>query len=509
MAYSDPSLRFLTAEEWRELAEPIIEKLADRAGSDLVRRSAQIGPCVIDYVGEDRATADLFAAHWPPAVSGSTCDFFIYGLVGDGADPMPGAVRAADPERSEHAHATAVLAPSARRAWLPRRTSYDTLRAVCWFLVRHAALRAAASRKTPAWWPVEASCAEYQPVSGPARVIGLLGAPGEGKTVHAYGLARAKPANALVSDDLTIILPESAEARSAEARFWLSTELLRVYPHLVPLAATAASEGVVWEGEWQRERARWGSAAELRRAIAAGVYTESRCAELARVLIGPPGAHWLASPEEWLEPSGWVPSARLTDVILVRHETGSPWLVRRTAPAELAAAWVGARAGLMQPAPHGSPADEESLERRRLVDLAGSHGILTGVVNTLLPPAQTQFCLRHYAEGRSDCVRLVTDRSEASSLDSLAALGLGLRTGHATEGPPGPLFCLGDRAVSLVSFEKEGARVELVALDAGSDGFAQVKAAWPGKVDGFFARHAPLGVRDLFLETRHPAACGG
>ena len=69
-------------------------------------------------------------------------------------------------------------------------------------------------------------------------------------------------------------------------------------------------------------------------------------------------------------------------------------------------------------------------------------------------------------------------------------------------------MCHGQREIALVSFEKDGQAVELVAFDPRVDGFAQVKAVWPGPVDQFFTRHASAGVRELFVEMSNRSGCG-
>ena len=131
--------------------------------------------------------------------------------------------------------------------------------------------------------------------------------------------------------------------------------------------------------------------------------------------------------------------------------------------------------------------------------------IPTALANCRLPAAQTQFCLRHYLDGLSDSVRLLT----ASELDNSPALlqAMQLKT-RSLEDATGDnqhtrTTYQGMREVQVVACSKQGRHVETVAFDPNAEGYAQVKSVWPGQVAEFFSRHSPLRVHELFTETRN------
>jgi hypothetical protein len=130
--------------------------------------------------------------------------------------------------------------------------------------------------------------------------------------------------------------------------------------------------------------------------------------------------------------------------------------------------------------------------------------IRPALLNSRLPAAQTQFCLRHYLEGRCDSITLLTARDVAGS-SLLQTMRLAIRPCDDAfrHDQLEMSFFHGARSVNLVSFERAGSRVELVAFDPIEEGYAQVRAVWPGQVADFFSRYASLRVRELLTEIRN------
>src|SRR5439155_816048 len=132
--------------------------------------------------------------------------------------------------------------------------------------------------------------------------------------------------------------------------------------------------------------------------------------------------------------------------------------------------------------------------------------ILPVTVNTRLPPAQTQFCLRSFLEGRCDSIRIISPpdslRDHSPLLRSMR-LEIRQREQLTRASKDSCGICRDYRELMLVAFEKSGELVEAVAFDPTSRGFSQIAAVWPGQIADFFSRHAPIHVRELFTETMY------
>jgi hypothetical protein len=269
--------------------------------------------------------------------------------------------------------------------------------------------------------------------------------------------------------------------------------LVAVFRHLLPHVVKNPSEGLALDASLADYLAGYRNALDLARALEAGSFPQERYELLACLLASAHEGHSLIDPRELLGADRYLEQSQLTDLICCICDLASD-VILRTLP----------RNGFLIE----STRDLEAIsgpfgdaivraQQANCAQLIDTFRLRSALLNTRLPIAQTQFCLRHFLEGLSDSVRLLAPNSffDSSILDSMR-----LQKRVAEQSNDGPTICFahGTRRVHLLAFERQGQRMELVAFDPAVEGYAQVRAVWPGQVADFFSRHAGLRARELF-----------
>lgn len=514
-------MHLVTPKQWQQDYEPVIAAWAKTAGSDWRRHRAILGPWVLEYVGDNDSTYRFFSQHRKTAHLGEPPDAYCYHLSHlpnelQNAEALPTAVPEDQPSRgnqrgptAEHRSQAAPLphcavCPDTGRAFIGGPARYADVNQICEFLITALAARGtkgtkADAKRRPAgsWWVLCGCCVEYQTETGDCRSLALLGKPGLETSAHGYALTLCKPENGLVNDGLTCIQMDTRSAISATSRLLWPTSLVTAFSHLLPYFATSPLEGVDLDADLTGSLRNLRYAEDLSRAIDDGSFAEEKCTRLARILVGASDAQALLDPTELLGADRCLEQSKLTDLISCTSEPEADFIVRDMPRSDFIArtaqhsCWSGGRFGdAIQQAHH-------HYVNRLLEQFA----VRPVVLNTRLPIPQTQFCLRHFLENRSDSVQLLLPGSPCDPA-LLRAMHLDERTRDQTNDPGATERCFvhGPRRVDLVSFELQGRRAELVAFDPSVEGYAQVRSVWPGQVADFFSRHADMRVRELFTE---------
>lgn len=494
---------FVERNAWQSNIDPLIADLAKSTGSQLHRHRAKIGRWALEYVGDDEMVYQFFSHHWPSARANETPDAYCYHF------GQPAAR-----EHLGHSDQPSVLlpqctiCPESRRAVLLGTHRYVHVYEACQEILHQLDAHAVRlsrtgqlQRPSDAWLQLRAACVEYQPSAGPTRTALLLGGRRTGKSVHGIGLCLANAGNGLIGDDLTCVHLGTGTAHRTETHLWWPTALVATYPHLAPFFATGPSEGLQLSEVLSKQVRNCRNATDLTRAVEGGLFPEDSFASLIDHLSRAADSYGVIDPHELLGHDRCLEQSQLTDALCVSRDSASPWILRVLSGAEFAARSIVA--GVVTTTVEHTEPIEQPLKAclKYLVDESEIRPVL---LNSRLPAAQTQFCLRHYLEGTSDSIQILSARDFADT-SLLRAMRLGLRHCEHDFGPGRQelSFFHGTRTVNLVSFERTGSRVELVAFDPSEEGYAQVRAVWPGQVADFFSRHASLHVREVFTETRN------
>jgi hypothetical protein len=498
-----PALEFHSVDRrgWQSHIEPMLAEMAETAGPSLRRYRAKIGRWVLEYVGDDAAASQFFARHWPVARAGETTDAYCYhfgNVAGDRSQTG----------QSIGTSPRCTICPEDQRAFLAGTPRYADVYEMCHEVLRNLASRdirihrtGRLQRPNNAWMLFRAACVEYQSIAGAARTVALLGASHAERIVQSYGLCLGKPGNASLSDDSTCIQLGTATAHRTESHFWWPTAIVANYPHLGTHFAISPSEQFQ-PSERVAERVRnFRDAADLARAVESGVFPEELFTTLSDELSRAADAHGMIDPHQVFAHDQCLEQSTLTDAICITHQTDDSWILRLADAEEFVSHAISTDAEI--------PADKSTASSTAVQQACWSHllrelRVRPALLNALLPPAQTQFCLRHYLEGHCDSITRLTPRDFADPA-LLQSMRVSASHGDATtRDDQSPLSYLhGGRPVHLISFDRAGTRVEVVAFDPAEDGYAQIRTVWPGQVADFFSRHAPLRVRELFTETKN------
>jgi len=510
-------IQFIDRGRWRKQIEPAVAELVDRAGAKLRRLRVQIGPWLIEFVTDVARAAELFSLHWPPARSTTSPDAYCYSLATTVDRELATRFGFAPPDSgSDVRDCTAFVCVEPRRAALIGSSRYMDVNLVCRSLLAQLAARKAPNAAPVGQQPAESlvfidgACVEYQPNAGPTRSVALLGGSEVERALHAYCLSRSKPASALVAGDAFTVNVTDGQVVAAEQRWWLPTRLCRHLPELAASLALGASDGLDLGAELHRTLVKFHDAADLSRGYENDVFPEDLFTEL-MTRLSTSDAHSLVDGRSLLTPEQLLDRTLLTDCLGLVFESAADWIVQAVPPGDFIARLGRDGAG---PACDSSSDRDVQFVARHLDRLCHGDHLKTALVNTRLPLAQTQFCLRHYFEGRSDSIRILTpaDLSADDPLCVAMKIGIGPRehsaspactiTSQSSRQSGLATFLHGTREVTVVAFELAGQRVEAAAFDTRSDGFAQVKSVWPGQVADFFSRHAALDVLKLFTDIR-------
>ena len=481
----------------------MLADLAVSAGSRLRRHRAKIGRWVLEYVGEDETAHQYICHHWPSARAGEAPDAYCYHFLQAATSE-----HLSQPDQSSVPAPQCTICPENGRAILLGTGRYAHVYDVCQKILHHLAGRAVrlgragrVQRPSDAWLLLRAACVEYQPSAGATRTVALLGNRHTGKSVHGYGLCLAKADNEMIGDDLTAVHLGTGMAHRTEARLWWPTSLVATYPHLASFLATAPSEGIELSEVLDAHVRKCRDAADLARAVESGVFPEDSFAALTDYLSGADNAYGMLDPHDLLGPDHCAEQSLLTDAIAVSHDADSRWILRVLPGEEFVsrATTTGVRTTTNK-----FTEQTTQVERACLQHLLDESNVRPALLNPRLPAAQTQFCLRHYLEGTADSIQLLS-ACEFAEPSLLAAMRLAIRHSEGEYYPDRaePCFFHGTRNVNLASFDRGNSRIEVVAFDPSEQGYAQVRAVWPGQVADFFSRHASLRVRELFTETRN------
>jgi hypothetical protein len=494
----------LAAKYWQDAVEPLVAAAMEAPSALWRRHRAQIGGCVIECVASDDHISQLFTRQWYPARA-ATPDAYCYVLPGASAP-----FAAAGVVGRTGTVPGAALCLDLARAVLLDTTRFAVVRRVCLELAQHLSQRQArtASHRNPqgaepGWRIVHCACAEYQAASGHTRSVTLVGPAGSGKTLHAYSLACAKPENGLVCQDVACLEPASGMLAGVEACLWIPTAMAANYPHLVAVFAMSPGDPLELPAELREILEKYRNAADLSRALANGSVSEELFTALADHVVAAPNAHVLVEPRELVGADRCVARSQPSDVIALTRSGSCPWILQTASAEQL----LGRLRG--EPSSSDAPGAQQAADiaqwdfLERLVRTAAHDSVEAAVVNTRLSPAMTQFCLRRYLEGGCDAIRILPPGECAQETSLLAHLGVMLHreppaSQDSSEGCVGYQGC---RPIELVCFEKAGQRIEVMAVDPGASGYAQIKAVWPEHVAEFFTRHTALHVRELFSDV--------
>jgi hypothetical protein len=462
----------------------------------LRRDRATIGPWLIELITENDAIHRLFTQHWDGAATNRPPDAYCYVVPRMAYESVSRELADCSPTT---ATACAICLENGRSV-VPDSAAYVQVNWVCDALMtglatrRRRAGKPAAERRTEQdAWLLPAACIEYQAETGETRSVALLGAPTIARTVQAYALARSKSVNVLVSDGVTCAQMESLNVARAKPRVLWPVSLVRTFRHLLPVLAMSPCEGLQLDSDLASSLREFRSGSDLARAIDAGSFLGADCDRLAGSLIHGTG-HSLIDPEEFLGRDRCVDQSQLTDVIRCRSDGDSKWIIAGASVDDFLSESSVDLQSFAELASTLAP-----VHRAYLAGLLDSGRVRCTLINELVPPAQMQFCLRHFLEGLSESVQVLAPDS-FNDASVLQAMRLESRVSREWESETPISFVHGAHPILLVGFRRQGMMTELVAFDAVAEGYAQVRSVWPGQVADFFTRHARLRARDLFAE---------
>jgi hypothetical protein len=497
-----PALEFQSVDShrWQSHIEPTLAELAATAGTRLQRHRAKIGRWVLEYVGDDAAACQFFAHHWPAARAGETPDAYCYHFGDDAGDSR---LQTTHELRDRLPHCT--ICPASLRAFLRWSNRYAHVYELCHAILGQLCAHAVrinrsgrVQRPNKAWLLLRAACVEYQPSAGATRTVVLLGDRSAETSAYGYGLCLARPGNASLSDDLTCICLGTCTAHRTESHFWWPLSTVAIYPHLAPFFATSPSEGFELSNAVAEKVRNCRDAADLTRAVESGQFPESLFTELTDDLSRADDAYAMIDLRHILGPDRYLDESPLTDAVCITRDADSCWILRIPSDEEFVSHAIAAGART------STQSTLQSAQRACLTQLLNESNIRPALLNRQLPAAQTQFCLRHYLEGHCDSITRLTAGDFADTA-LLQAMRLDIRRCNdpCQKGHSALSFYHGTQRVHLVSFAHRGTPVEVVAFAHAENGYAQVRAVWPGQIADFFSRHAALHVRELFTETRN------
>jgi hypothetical protein len=477
----------------------MVAQWADMAGQRLRRHRARIGPWVLELVGENQRTHQLLAQHWASASVNQPTDAYCYLVPHRAHEVRAGKKRQ---PRGQSAIQRCVVCPANGRALACDALPYADVNRVCdaimmaWAAARVRVAKSASRRLSgDNFWLLPATCVEYQSEAGDTRSLALLGSELE-RSVHAYSLALCKPENGLVSDSVTGAERGSLSVFRIKSRLWWPTSLVHAFRSLLPHLVMSPFEGLSLDPEVMDSLREYRNGVDLARAIDGGSFPEEQCERLAELLELSKGGHSLIDPRDLLGTDRCLEQSHLTDLVRSRSDLGSNWILREVPRSEFlttASSDLDVFGGDLAAAMSQAYTDG-------LTQWLDTGRVRCTMLNIRLPTVQTQFCIRHFLEGLSDSIQLLSPESfrDGSILESMRVEA---RSAAEWAGGPAVSFRHGLRRIQLVGFSRAGRLTECVAFDPVAEGYAQVRSVWPGQVADFFTRHVGLRVRDLFTES--------
>lgn len=323
------------------------------------------------------------------------------------------------------------------------------------FLIRKAKLDAQGRITNPqdVWLSMHAGCVEYFTDKGKKRGIVIIAPTGTGKSTHCYGLVEAKSQNKLHSDDWSFVNLGTREVAISENQFYMRTNIAGVYSHLIPLLVCQPLENVGFTPDMVALLEQFDSPEAIAKAIQSGKITKEQHQKLIEQMVETNAARSLIDPRIMVGKEKFINHTQMTDLFLFKRDYDSTMILKVIHEDEAVEIMTSEDNvfnydyGKVDPDGYGvpqsrsteiyynpylcqmevdrkkgkiSPLDKIRIEAYRT--LAREKGVTFCWVNTRLPAAQTQLCLRRFLEDGIDDIRLIKGKEIESSF--LSALKL-------------------------------------------------------------------------------------
>ncbi len=365
------------------------------------------------------------------------------------------------------------------------------------------------------WLSMHAGCSEYTAENGQKRGIVILAPTGSGKSTHGYGLVEAKKRNRLHSDDWVFVNLASREVMISENQFYMRTNIAGIYPHLIPLLVNQPLENAALSPEIIRLLEHFDSPEDLRNAFTDGRVSASDYRKIREQMIENNAARALIDPRLMVGAEKFIEKTALTDLFLMKRDYDSRMVLKILTEDETIEI-LTSKGNVFNYVYGKSDADGYGILEGRTTEIYynpylcqcgvdAEKGKISGLdkirieayrtlarhpeirvswVNTRLPAAQCQFCLRRFLEGGIDFIQVEKGRTvEREIMDLL----------HLNEKEKSPLP--GRREMDRTGlYDPSGQEVEVIAFysqDKAEEVIAFFKSAQEGvknPVAGYLSR---------------------
>lgn len=319
------------------------------------------------------------------------------------------------------------------------------------YLIRRAKIDASGKITNPdeVWLSMHAGSNEYITNAGKRRGVVIIAPTGTGKSTHGYGLVEAKKENRLHSDDWVFANVGTREVLISEDQFYMRTNIAEIYPHLIPLLVNQPLENVGFTPDIVTLLQRFDSPQDLAAAFRDGRVTEAQYQKIVEQMIESNSARSLIDPR-LLVGDKFIEKTTVTDIFLMKRDYDSTMLIKKITPEEMIAIMTSKgnvfnySYGKNDPDGYGipqsrtteiyynpylcisevdtekgkiGPLDKIRIEAYRT--LAKHPDMRIAWVNTRLPAAQAQDCIRKYLEEDFDSAEVQKGPADSALLQSL------------------------------------------------------------------------------------------
>jgi hypothetical protein len=405
----------ITGEQWDTQYAPMIDKLlAETTDGKPFSYKAKIGHFCVEYRGNDPHVHEFYSINWPAAAetdvpTGTTANLsgiddldilrFLKGIHNE-EEELAAVERLKDSlnkgggkyrkmmrdERIAHIEDYEIdeqrrimlLSPSA--IYCPDRVVYVTINTNYYgevktksslgplddMITRGIVLNETADPDKPAvanpgdvWLSLHAGCVMYKRENGDQRGMVIIAPTGTGKSTNCYGMVDCKPSCQLLADDFAYVNLGSLEVIYSEDSFYMRTNIVENYPHLLPWLVHQPLENVDFSRETLRLLARFETPREMHEAIKHGLATEDLIQDMRHAQPGlsredveelleaqgrvtfrdydrlidemcaNPAARSLINPRVMVGEEKFVTSGFLTDIVLGKRDYDDRYIVRQ------------------------------------------------------------------------------------------------------------------------------------------------------------------------------------
>ncbi len=512
----------LSDEEWHGCYKDVLDKLLnDLTGGEPFDYLAQIGHFVVHYLGNDAHVDEFYRRNWPPAPAGAKPDGGTINITGitdlDTLRLLKGIhndedakaaleklhtdlnagggkyrsqirdERIANIEDYPYDKQIEIMLESPSAIYVPSEVLYITLNTNYYGEVKTKSSlgplddmitrrievddQGRVTNPEDIWLSLHTGCVIYTRESGEERGIIIIAPTGTGKSTNCYGLVEAKPACKLVADDFGYVNLETLEIVYSERHFYMRTNIVENYPHLIPYLVNEPLENVEFCRESVKLIESFDTPEQMHDAVKRGLATNEEIQDLMREMnmsredvedviraqgrltyrdydrlveemCANPAARSVIDPCVMVGEEKFATTAVLTDIVLAKRDYDERFVIRQLDTAEMLDILTSQgnvyNYHQKETDPDGYPIcfsrtteiyydpylitvhvvrDPESgqeeigeLDRLRIAawqHLGNKPDVRMVWFNTRLPAPQSQFALRKYMEGEVDEAHII------------------------------------------------------------------------------------------------------